>query len=125
MNLARVKLWYKVEAMKLLTDGQARRIYDVTDALGFNRQWIVLPLGRSSKAVEQMLPDGKIFISVPEAAAFETWFSGLSARLAALKSDRTPRTDWTEPAKAVLLADSPPGSEGPPFLYTQSVKPKP
>lgn len=110
--------------MKLLSADQARRIYDVTDALGLNRQWIVLPLGRSSKAVERMLPDGKVFISVPEGAAFETWLSGLSGRIAALQTNRTPRTDWREPSKQVLLADAPPGSEGPPFSYVQGVRPK-
>src|SRR5206468_2362594 len=109
--------------MKLLTPDQVGRIYDVTDSLGINRQWVAVPLGRATEACEMVLPDGRVFIGVPEEGAFEAWIAGLSGRLAKLDRSRTPPPDYREPAKPSLLAEAPPGSEGPPFSYAQGVKP--
>lgn len=107
--------------MKILTADQVRRVYETTDSLGLNRQWLVIPLARQPEGIERILPDGKIYITVPEAAAFEEWIGGLSARLSRLNTARTPKTAWREAARNDLLAHAPPGSEGPPFSYTQKV----
>jgi len=109
--------------VKLLTPDQIRRIYDATDSLGINRQWVVVPLGRSTEGREMVLPDGRVFIGVPEEAAFEAWIAGLQGRLGKLDLSRTPPGAYREPVKLSLLAEAPPGSEGPPFSYAQNVKP--
>ncbi len=110
--------------MKILSPDQVRRIYDVTDSLHLHRQWVVVPLARQPEGREMILPDGKLLVSVPEDAAFEVWVAGLPGRLATLNFTRTPRTDFRERAKPTILAESPPGSEGPPFAYNREVKPR-
>ena len=106
----------------MLTPDQVRRIHDATDAFGLNRQWVVVPLATAAEGRELVLPDGKVFIAVPAGAPFEGWISGLPGRLAKLNLVRTPKADHLEAAKLSLLAESPPGSEGPPFTYTRDVK---
>lgn len=77
--------------MEVLTEAQVRCIREVTDALGLDWNFVVVPLAAREKGLEQVLPDGKLLIRAPGGASFEPWRAGLRARLEALDLGRTPR----------------------------------
>ncbi len=60
---------------------QINEILGLTDQLGFNREWIEIPLATASPGVVQKLPNGKIEIVVDGGMPFEAWLASLEARL--------------------------------------------
>ena len=93
-----------------LTAEQVDRIYRLTDSLLLNRDWVVVPLRGSSSGFETAMPDGKILVRPPAGSAFDSWFSGLKARLEALDLDRALRASQLERHYTRTPAGSAPGS---------------
>ncbi len=60
---------------------QITEILELTDQLGFNREWVEIPLGAESPGRVQKLPNGKIEIVVDADAPFEEWLSRLPSQL--------------------------------------------
>ncbi len=60
---------------------QINEILGLTDRLGFNREWIEIPLSTASPGVVQKLPNGKVEIVVDGGMPFEVWLGSLEARL--------------------------------------------
>ena len=83
--------------MELLSAEQVERIYRVTDQLGLNRDWVVVPLNAADHGVELLHPDGKLLIRPPRGEAFESWLQGLRDRLAALDLGRAARRGVNDP----------------------------
>jgi hypothetical protein len=77
--------------MTLLTPEQIRRIRGVTDSLQLDWDAVVVPLAASATPLERVMVDGKLLVRPPGGAAFDSWFTGLRVRLAALELDRVPR----------------------------------
>lgn len=64
-----------------VTFQQISQILDVTDRLGFNREWVEIPLSTARPGLVQKLPNGKIEIVVDADTPFEQWVASLEARL--------------------------------------------
>jgi hypothetical protein len=87
--------------MELLTADQVERIYRVTDGLGLNRDWVVVPLNAAEHGVELLHPDGKLLIRPPRGEAFDAWLAGLAERLQTLDLGRAARR-WVNDPKFPL-----------------------
>ncbi|HXX93259.1 MAG TPA: hypothetical protein VEN81_06470 [Planctomycetota bacterium] len=96
--------------MKVLTAEQVARVYDLTDALLLNRDWVVVPLVGSDSGLEMVLPDGKILIRPAGGEAFAGWFGGLKERLEMLNLDRALRASQLERHYVRTPASAAPGS---------------
>jgi hypothetical protein len=83
--------------MELLTAEQVEQIYGVTDQLGINRDWVVVPLNAADHDVEMLHPDGKLLIRPPRGEAFESWLKGLRDRLDTLDLGRAARRGENDP----------------------------
>ncbi len=83
--------------MELLTAEQVERIYQVTDQLGLQRDWVVVPLNAADHDVEMLHPDGKLLIRPPRGEAFDAWLQGLRERLEALDLGRAARRGQIDP----------------------------
>jgi hypothetical protein len=90
--------------MDILTEGQVRRLFEVTDGFRLDRDQVVVPLAGREKGMEMVLPDGKLLVGAPGGAAFEPWLAGLKARLERLDLSRTPRA----PGVKETVTPSPP-----------------
>lgn len=95
---------------ELLTPAQVQRIFDVTDALGLHRNWVVVPLLAATRGEETILPDGKLLLGPPGGGAFEPWISSLRARLESMDLSRTPRAHQHDLPPLKIPAEAPPGS---------------
>lgn len=95
---------------ELLTAAQVERVYEVTDALLLNRDWVVVPLRGSEAGLELTLPDGKILVRPPAGPAFDSWFADLKSRLRALDLDRALRASQLERHYPRTPTGSAPGS---------------
>ena len=60
---------------------QINEILGLTDQLGFNREWIEIPLSTASPGGVHKLPNGKVEIVVDGGMPFEVWLASLEARL--------------------------------------------
>ncbi len=60
---------------------QISDILMLTDQLGFNREWVEIPLSTSSPGSVHKLPNGKIEIVVDADAPFDRWLASLEAQL--------------------------------------------
>lgn len=93
--------------MELLTAANVERIYEVTDALGLHRDWVIVPLACAEVETEMILPDGKLLLRPPRRARFERWLDGLPGRLPDLGLDRTARLGTDDPVKHLTGPFSP------------------
>ncbi|MHC4607607.1 MAG: hypothetical protein ACYTAF_11885 [Planctomycetota bacterium] len=93
-----------------LTSEQVHSVFDVTDALGLHRNWVVVPLAASDEPVELIMPCGKVLIRPPGGDAFDPWLEGLRGRLRKLDMHRVPRAPEHDPPKAATPACAPPGT---------------
>jgi hypothetical protein len=94
----------------VLTESQVQRVYDLTDALLLNRDWVVVPLVGSPHGIEMLMPDGKVLIRPPGAGAFDAWFAGLKPRLESLDLSRALRASQLERHYVRTPASAAPGS---------------
>ena len=60
---------------------QISEILEVTDQLGFNREWVEIPLSTASPGGIQKLASGKIEIVVDAETPFDAWLASLPSRL--------------------------------------------
>ena len=56
-------------------------IFEVTDAMGIDRESISVPLGKEDPGAVRKLPTGDIEIVVPESIPLEDWLGTLQAEL--------------------------------------------
>lgn len=56
-------------------------IFEVTDAMGIDRESISVPLGKEDPGAVRKLPTGDIEIVVPESTPLEDWLATLQAEL--------------------------------------------
>jgi len=96
--------------MDVLSEAQVRKVYELTDSLLLNQDWVVVPLVGSPRGMEMLMPDGKILIRPVGGAAFEPWFAGLKTRLEALDLSRALRASQLERHYVRTPAAAAPGS---------------
>ncbi|MDP6102073.1 MAG: hypothetical protein QF579_02020 [Dehalococcoidia bacterium] len=56
-------------------------IFEVTDAMGINRESISVPLGKEDPGAVRKLPTGDIEIVIPESIPLEDWLATLQEEL--------------------------------------------
>ena len=56
-------------------------IFEITDAMGIDRESISVPLGKEDPGAVRKLPSGDIEIVVPESTPLEDWLATLQAEL--------------------------------------------
>ena len=59
-------------------------IFEVTDALGIDREMVSVPLGKEDPGVVRLLDTGEVEIVVPASVPLEEWTDTLKAELIAL-----------------------------------------
>lgn len=96
--------------MDVLTEAQVRKVYDLTDALLLNRDWVVVPLVGSDHGLEMLMPDGKVLIRPAGGPGFESWFADLKTRLESLDLSRALRASQLERHYVRTPASAAPGS---------------
>ncbi|HZE98021.1 MAG TPA: hypothetical protein VE981_13410 [Planctomycetota bacterium] len=94
----------------VLTEAQVHKVYELTDGLLLNRDWVVVPLIGSLDGLEMLMPDGKILIRPPGLAKFEPWFAGLKTRLESMDISRALRASQLERHYVRTPATAAPGS---------------
>ena len=68
----------------LIDMGDMRLVFQVTDALGIDRERVSVPLEKQDPGQVQRLPSGEVQITIPLTAPLEAWLPTLRARLEAL-----------------------------------------
>lgn len=96
--------------MDVLTEAQVRKVYELTDSLLLNPDWVVVPLVASPQGMEMLMPDGKILIRPAAGEAFNPWFAGLKTRLESLDLSRALRASQLERHYVRTPATAAPGS---------------
>jgi hypothetical protein len=96
--------------MDVLTEAQVRKVYELTDGLLLNRDWVVVPLVGSTHGIEMLMPDGKILIRPAGGPGFEGWFVDLKTRLESLDLSRALRASQLERHYVRTPASAAPGS---------------
>ena len=99
-----------MRGMSVLTAEQVEKVYQLTDALLLNRDWVVVPLVGSPTGLETVLPDGKLLIRPVGGAGFAGWFLGLKERLELLDLDRALRASQLERHYVRTPSTAAPGS---------------
>ena len=99
-----------MRAMQVLTAEQVEKVYQLTDALLLNRDWVVVPLVGSATGLELVLPDGKLLVRPVGGDGFAGWFGGLKERLELLDLDRALRASQLERHYVRTPASAAPGS---------------
>jgi hypothetical protein len=94
----------------LLTQAQVEKVYELTDSLLLNRDWVVVPLVGSADGMEMLMPDGKILVRPAGGVKFDGWFSGLKNRLESLDLSRALRASQLERHYVRTPATAAPGS---------------
>jgi hypothetical protein len=94
----------------VLTEAQVAKVYDLTDALLLNRDWVVVPLIGSPDGLEMLMPDGKILIRPAGSGRYDGWFAGLKTRLESLDLSRALRASQLERHYVRTPAAAAPGS---------------
>lgn len=94
----------------VLSEAQVAKVYELTDSLLLNRDWVVVPLVGSAYGVEMLMPDGKVLIRPAGGEAFDAWFSGLKTRLESLDLSRALRASQLERHYVRTPATAAPGS---------------
>ncbi len=67
--------------LKVVGMKQINAIFDVTDRLGINREWIEIPLGPETPGAVKKLPNGKYEIIVDAGVPIEAWVSVMEDEL--------------------------------------------
>ena len=96
--------------MNILSEAQVRKIYELTDSLLLNPDWVVVPLVGSPQGMEMLMPDGKVLIRPAGGDGFDAWFSGLKGRLDTLDLSRALRASQLERHYVRTPATAAPGS---------------
>jgi len=96
--------------MHVLSEAQVRKVYELTDALMLNPDWVVVPLVGAPQGMEMLMPDGKVLIRPAGGDAFDAWFSGLKTRLDLLDLSRALRASQLERHYVRTPATAAPGS---------------
>ena len=96
--------------MDVLTESQVRKVYELTDSLLLNRDWVVVPLVGSAQGIEMLMPDGKVLIRPAGGPGFEPWFADLKTRLESLDLSRALRASQLERHYVRTPATAAPGS---------------
>jgi hypothetical protein len=96
--------------MDVLTEAQVARVYELTDGLLLNRDWVVVPLVGSPDGMEMLMPDGKVLIRPAGGSQFDAWFSDLKTRLESLDLSRALRASQMERHYVRTPATAAPGS---------------
>lgn len=104
----------------MLTPEEIDRIYQVTDGLDLNRDWVVVPLVGSDAPAERVLPDGKLLVRAPGGPAFEEWIKGLRSRLEGLNLSRTARAWHRHRYRRTIPPGLPPSSGIRKYLHWQA-----
>ena len=99
-----------ISEMSVLTAQQVEQIYQLTDSLELNRDWVVVPLTGSPAGLETVLPDGKVLIRPLAGEGFTSWFAGLQSRLESLDLNRALRASQLERHYVRTPATAAPGS---------------
>jgi hypothetical protein len=96
--------------MDVLSEAQVRKVYDLTDSLLLNPDWVVVPLVGATQGMEMIMPDGKVLIRPAGGEAFDAWFAGLRTRLESLDLSRALRASQLERHYVRTPASAAPGS---------------
>jgi len=67
--------------LKVVGMKEINTIFEVTDRLGINREWVEIPLGPESPGKVRKLPNGKYEIIVDAETPIEQWVSLMEAEL--------------------------------------------
>ncbi|MBI3609251.1 MAG: hypothetical protein HY204_00945 [Nitrospirae bacterium] len=67
--------------LKVVGMKQINAVFEITDRLGINREWIEIPLGPESPGSVKKLPNGKYEIIVDAEVPIEQWVSTMEAEL--------------------------------------------
>ena len=67
--------------LKVVGMKQINAIFEITDRLGINREWVEIPLGPESPGTVKKLPNGKYEIIVDAEVPIEQWVSTMEAEL--------------------------------------------
>ena len=94
----------------ILTEAQVAKIYELTDGLLLNRDWVVVPLVGTVAGMEMLMPDGKILIRPASGSNFDGWFAGLKGRLEVMDISRALRASQLERHYVRTPATAAPGS---------------
>ncbi len=68
----------------LIGMGDMRLVFQVTDALGIDREKVSVPLEKQDPGKVERLPSGELQITIPLTVLVEAWLATLRARLEAL-----------------------------------------
>lgn len=71
--------------LEVVTMKEIDAIFVVTDALGINREHLVIPLGPATPGRVRRLPSGKLEITVEAARPLEEWLTELPRLIAAAR----------------------------------------
>jgi hypothetical protein len=96
--------------MDVLTEAQVAKVYELTDGLLLNRDWVVVPLVGSVQGMEMLMPDGKVLIRPASGGQFDAWFADLKIRLESLDLSRALRASQLERHYVRTPATAAPGS---------------
>jgi hypothetical protein len=96
--------------MDVLTQAQVQKVYELTDALLLNRDWVVVPLVGAPQGLEMLMPDGKILVRPAGGDRFDSWFADLKTRLESLDLSRALRASQLERHYVRTPATAAPGS---------------
>jgi hypothetical protein len=80
-------------AMDAVGPREIMRILGVTDALGFHREAVMVPLGTKGAGALRVTPGGKLEITAPAEGDFEAWLAGLPEALKAIDLSRVRRAE--------------------------------
>jgi hypothetical protein len=67
--------------LKVVGMKEINAIFEVTDRLGINREWVEIPLGPESPGKVRKLPSGKYEIVVDAEVPIEQWVSKMETEL--------------------------------------------
>jgi hypothetical protein len=96
--------------MDVLTEAQVQKVYDLTDSLLLNPDWVVVPLVGAPQGLEMIMPDGKVLIRPAGGSGFDPWFFDLKTRLESLDLSRALRASQLERHYVRTPASAAPGS---------------
>ena len=71
--------------MDVVSFAQISRILELTDSLGFNREWVEIPLSPERPGIVRRLPNGKLEIIVDADRPFEEWLGSLPTQIQAVQ----------------------------------------
>ncbi len=63
--------------LQIVSFAQISRILEITDSLGFNREWVEIPLSPESPGIVRRLTNGKLEIIVDADQPFDDWLGSL------------------------------------------------